>query len=368
MNIPWLSHLVPGNAPDGSPILSVLGKRTYRFENGKAARIDEDEQIPFIEADEFWGQGNPATDAARLESDLVAYKPMTDVILIGKAHVPGGRKTSHLDIGLQAGETRKIARVFGDRKVYVTASGLAFSDPEPFSEMPLDHSRAYGGSDVKSDDGVTYVYPRNPVGKGFLVKDHPAAVQDLVLPNLEHPQRLLTPQTLALRKFESWKNAPEPWAFGYQNKNFHPRYTLSGLAPDQWAQAETDRQRNLAKAPEVGAKGAPIPAGTPPMLNPQFFNGASKGLALPTLRGNEAFKLAHLDPAFPQFAFSLPGTRPTAWLDVGEGPEDMAMALHTVVIYKETNQVTLVWRGCSIYGGIESMKDFTAFEYGIKEA
>jgi hypothetical protein len=103
------------------------------------------------------------------------------------------------------------------------------------------------------------------------------------------------------------------------------------------------------------------------MLNPYFFNGAAKGLALPYLRGDETIKLAFLDAEHPQFAFTLPGVRPTAWLDVGEGPEDLPMELHTVVIYKDTNQVTLTWRGCAYYGGIEAMKKFTALEYGVKE-
>jgi hypothetical protein len=296
----------------------------------------------------------------------VAYKPMTDFILIGKAHVPHGKKAGFLDIGLQVGEARKVARVFGNRKAYVTPTGVAFSEPEAFSEMLLDHSKAYGGKDEKSDEGLSYVYPRNPVGKGFVIKNHPKAIQDLALPNLENSMRLLTPQNLTLGKFEAWKDAPDPWAFGYQNKNFHPRYTLSGLTPDQWAQAESDRQKSLKKAPEVGAKGAPVPAGVPPMLNPQFFNGASKGLSLPYLRGDETVKMANLDPELAQFSFNLPGTRPTAWLDVGEGPEDMAMALQTVVLYKETNQVTLVWRGSSVYGGLDAMKDFKRLEFGIK--
>lgn len=181
----WLSRIAPGHAPDGSPILSVLGKRTYRFAPGKTAWIDE-EQIDFVEADSFWNEpGHPARDALRVESDLVAYKPMTDVILIGKAHVPGGKKAAHLDVGIQVGNGRKIARVFGDRKAYVTATGIGFSDPAPFSEMPLDDSRAYGGRDAKSDPGTPYSYLKNPVGRGFTVKDHPQAVQDLALPNLE---------------------------------------------------------------------------------------------------------------------------------------------------------------------------------------
>ena len=50
-----------------------------------------------------------------------------------------------------------------------------------------------------------------------------------------------------------------------------------------------------------------------------------------------------------------------------QGPEEMAMVLHTVVVDMEKHRMTLVWRGCSYYGGLEAMKDFTNLEYGVKE-
>ena len=361
----WLSHIAPGFAPDGSPILSVLGKRTYRFENGKGAVVDE-EQIPFIEADEFWGEGNPQKDALKLESDLIAYKPMTDIIFIGRAHVPAGKKAPFIDIGLQVGNAKKIARVFGNRKAYVTGTGLAFSEAEPFSDMLLDYSGAYGGQDAKSDEGITYLYLKNPVGRGYVLKNHPKAIQDLLLPNLEDPQKLLTPENLVQGRYDRWKLGPEPVAFGYINKNSHPRFTLAGLQPEDWMRAEADRQRAAHEAPEIGTPGSAKPQTVPPKLNPLFFNGAADGLRVPYLQGNESIKLARLDPEFPQFGFELPGERPTAWLDVGEGREDLAMVLQTLVIHKESDQLTLVWRGCAYYGGVESMKEFTALEFGIK--
>lgn len=364
----WLSKIVPGNAPDGNPILSVIGKKTYRFANGRIAGEDDQEQIPFIEADEFWGEGNPQADAMKLESDLVAFKPMTDVILIGKAHSARAAKVQYLDVGIQIGQSRKIARVIGDRKAYVTATGIDFTPPEPFSEMPLDFSRAYGGSDLRSDEGLTYTYLKNPIGRGFAIKNHPRAVQDLHLPNIEDPQKLLTPQNLCLGRFERWKEWPDPVAFGYQNKNAHPRFTLAGLPADQWTQAEAERQQSLKRMRAVGAPGAPIPPQPAPMLNPLFFNGAPKGMCLPPLRGDESIKLAHIDKDTPQFSFALPGVRPKAWIDVGDGREGLAMSLHTAVIYKETNQLTMVWRGCAYYAGIEALRTFTAFECGVEEA
>lgn len=362
----WLSKIVPGNAPDGNPILSVIGKKTYRFANGKAAIEDDQEQIPFTEADEFWGEGKPQTDAMKLESDLVAFKPMTDVILIGKAHSPRAAKVPFLDVGIQIGASRKIARILGNRKAYVTATGIDFTPPEPFSEMPLDFSRAYGGSDLRSDEGLTYTYLKNPVGRGFVIRNHPKAIQDLQLPNIEDPQRPLTPQNLALGKFEKWRDAPDPVAFGYQNKNSHPRFTLAGLPPDQWAQAEAERLRSLKGMAAVGVPGAPIPPRSAPMLNPLFFNGAPRGMCLPPMRGDETIKLAHIDRDSAQFSFTLPGIRPKAWIDVGDGREELAMSLHTAVIYKETNQLALVWRGCAYYAGIDALRTFTAFECGVE--
>ncbi|MDQ3002501.1 MAG: hypothetical protein M3Y08_14730 [Fibrobacterota bacterium] len=78
-----LSRVAPRHAPDRSHILSVLGKCSFRFAKVKTAWIDE-EQIGFLEADEFWGKGDPAKDSVRLESDLTAYKAMTDLVFIGQ--------------------------------------------------------------------------------------------------------------------------------------------------------------------------------------------------------------------------------------------------------------------------------------------
>jgi hypothetical protein len=365
MQAGWLTHFIPGTAPSGKPILSVLGKRTYRFADGKTAWPDEEEQIPFIEADEFMGEGNPVTDALRIESDLAAYKPMTDVVFIGKAAVPGGQKLPQLDFGIEVAGARKIGRAIGDRKVVVTSGGIAFSPPEPFAEMPLDYTRAYGGRDEASEPGALYVYPRNQVGKGFIVKNTPEALQGLALPNLEDPQRLLTPQNLVLGRFERWKEYPEPVALGPAAKNSYPRYTLSGLPPEEWSNAEIDRQRALQKNPEVGTSPSKQPPPPAPMLNLEFWNGAPPGLKFPYLAGNEPIRLANLDAKLPRFSFTLPGEKPRCWLDVGDGKKEMDMVLHTVVIYKPTNQLTMVWRGCCGYGGLKAMEKFTNLEYGI---
>ena len=204
---------------------------------------------------------------------------------------PAGGKSPRWTWACRWAPPARIVRVFGDRKVYVTGSGIAFTAPVPFDRMPLDYGLAYGGKDDKSEEGVPYVYPKNPVGKGFVVKNNLKALQDLILPNLEDPAKLLTPQNLVLQKFERWNEWPDPVGFGCTGKNFHPRYTLAGLPPDQQASVEMERQSALQKMPQIGTGAAGEPP--PPIADPQPAilqrRLAGPGLPLPgRQRGGEA--------------------------------------------------------------------------------
>jgi hypothetical protein len=362
--VEWLTKLAPGYGPDGSPLLSVLCKRTYVFAHEKSTEPDRQEQIPFHEADAFLDDGDPLANAAKQESDLVAYKPLTDVILHACAHAPKGNKAHFLDVGIMVGNYRKVARVFGDRKVIVNGTGFLFSDPEPFASIRLDYTRAYGGKDGKSMPGVDFPYLRNPIGKGFVVKAEPAALQGKALPNIEDLQNLLTPAKLVAGKFENWPKQPEPVAFGYAPRNSHPRLAQAGLSKPDQIDAEAGRQAKLETSKEVGADGAQ-PAPPMPLMNPEFFNGAPAGLKLPYLSGNEIIKMRNLDPLYPGFQFQLKLPKPKLYLDVGEGRQMLPPAMQTLEIYKETNQLTVVWRGSAKYAGPDSFRKFKDFKFGV---
>ncbi len=364
----WLSKIVPGHAPDGAPVLSVLGKRTYKIQNGKKAIPDDDNSVPLYEADQYGPEGTAETSIPIHESDLIAYKPMTDVIVTGKAHSPKGKRAFFLDISIQVGSAKKVIRVTGDRRVYITATGIAFTNPEPFESIPMDYALAYGGRDKVSVPGTEYVYPRNPFGKGFITSSIPAVLHYLPLPNIESPDNLLKPDNLIVSGFNKWLQQPEPAGFGSTGRNFYPRYTLAGLPPDSFTENEITRQQQIMAMPSIGTPGLPMPAPSTPMINPQFYNCASSGLMFPNLNGNEPITLIYMDADFPEFKFELPGQRPSAWLDVGEGPEDMDMVLHTVEINKEQNQLAMVWRGSAYYGGPEAMGDFERLEFGVEES
>jgi hypothetical protein len=361
----WLTLLAPGYGPDGTPLLSILAKRTYRFANGKTAEPDPEKPIPFHEKDEYLDAGDPLKDATRAEAEIIAYKPLTDVILHTSAHAPRGQKATSLDAGIMVGPYRKLVRVFGDRKVVVQGVGFAFGAPEPFESMRLDYGRAYGGKDSRSLPGVEYSYPRNPIGKGFLIKDDPALLQGLALPNAEDPNKPLTPANLALGRYENWTRQPEPCAFGYAPRNAFPRLQQSGLSKPDQIDAEADRRMRLQDMPEIGVPGQNQPPAPMPLMNPEFFNGAPPGLKLPYLKGDETVKLRYLDPDHPAFEFRLCPERPRLGLDVGQGRVELPVTLQTLEIYKATNQYTAVWRGSVRYQGPASLKLFTRFEYGV---
>src|SRR5664279_2929912 len=164
----WLSHFLPGTNPKGTPILSVLAKRTYALSQG-SVRI-ADKQIPFIEADISADPNDFFYSEVIAETDLVAYKPFTDIVILGKAKTPQGKQAYHLDVSVKIGSIEKTIRVFGERSLESRAlRGVSIIDPMPFSEIAIGYKNAYGGI-AMSKNGTLFSFPPNPIGKGFTLK------------------------------------------------------------------------------------------------------------------------------------------------------------------------------------------------------
>ena len=93
----------------------------------------------------------------------------------------------------------------------------------------------------------------------------------------------------------------------------------------------------------------------------RFFNGASQGLALPLLSGDEQVRLTNLTQDG-DTSFQLPGESPRIGLDLGEGAKESSVVLHTVMIRMEDRQVDLVWRAAFPYGGPDSLPKLQKME------
>jgi len=338
--------VLPGQSPDGQYILSILVKRSYEIVSGKPCRraeVDQKLNSGDIHYDD------PMNSSVQFETDFIPFKIATDVILNGMAYAPPGKPLEVMDVSLSIGSFRKELRVIGDRMCrYREKGNPAFTEPIPFQTMEIRYERAYGGVDIYSDPNVPCAYARNHLGRGFVIKNSRKTVEGLPLPNIEDPNDLLTPERLCVGHFMYWERQPMPHGFSWFSKFWQPRASLAGVLPadrqveqelrNAYAQAIPPKQREQYKETKL------------PDMDFHFFNGASQGLALTFLNGNEQIQLINLTPEG-EILFKLPGERPTIGLDIGTGLQEPEVVLHTVMIRIEERQVDLVWRGAVPYPG-----------------
>jgi len=345
------SRIVPGHGPDGSPIFSLLAKASFCLVPGERLEYEFDDPVALTEND------------ADVEMDMVAWKPMVDVIVVGKAHAPRGKRAKFFDAGVMVGGRMVQVRVFGKRTIDLSGGSIRFTDPEAFESMPLGHEYAYGGIDVISDPGTAHAYPPNPFGKGYRMFAGPEGLHGMELPNLEDPGQILTPESFVVGSPDRWNRQPYPRYLDCAPRASHPRCERAGLSPGDAMDAKLAYQKSLAASPSVGAGGKEPPP-PPKRMDARFHNCAHESMQVPYLDGTESVKLAYMDPDHPILEFGLPGVRPEGWLDVGEGPINMAMVLQTVEIRPENRLVNLVWRGsCAWSGGPDA--GITTFEHGL---
>lgn len=338
--------VLPGQNPEGQYILSILLKRTYDIiPPGVCSRAATDRAL--IPGDVPWD--DPMNSSVRFESDFIPFKLATDVVYNGKAYAPGGVPTMSCIASLQVGDRRKQILVIGDRGARFVQDGVPrFTEPTPFLEMELRYERAYGGIDVYSDKVASYAYPRNPMGRGFVVTNSERGVDHLALPNVEDPQTPLTPEQLCLGDYQRWEQQPFPAGLGWFPKTWLPRAQLAGIMPADRA-TEQELRQAYAKLVPVAQRDAYVKHGLPDM-DFRFFNGASRGLVFPYLQGGEQIITEHLSPEG-IVSFQLPYDMPHLGLDIGSGVQEPQVLMHTVMIRMDERQVDLVWRGAIPYPG-----------------
>ena len=361
---------LPGQSPEGQHIYSLLTKRTYDIVPGKAApgashtcvRAEEDRKLNG--SDVYFG--DPMNSTVRFETDYIPYKLQTDVAFDGKAYSVGGIPVNSLLTAITVGTRRKELLIVGDRICrYVDGGRIAATAPAPFATMELRGENAYGGVDVYTDPKLAYAYPRNHLGKGFVVKPTPKTLFNLPLPNLEDPKDRITAERLCIQEFKNWEKQPAPAGFGWSNKYSDPRSKLMGVMPADEALEKELREANAAL---LGKKDRDLYMAHPlPRMDFRFFNGAAPGLSFPYLTGNETIRLENLTPEG-ILEFQLPGLaeRPKVHVDMGLGPQDPESFLHTVQIHGETRQVDLVWRACVNYPGPDWLPEMTQLDLTVE--
>ena len=213
-----------GLDPDGRERIVVVVKGTFVIPpRGGVATLAE-EQDDFVFADTFTGK--PGFSAVVHECDFAPVKPRCDVLLVGSAHAPQGRRVTSLTVGLRVGAMTKGFEVVGDRHWTAGVLGIAASSPSPFTSLPVSYDRAFGGpGEVSQDDpALSEAYAANPVGVGYFKRARDTDVFAKPLPNTQEPNDPVT----------SPKGAYRPMAFGPIGRNFAARYPLAGTYDQAW--------------------------------------------------------------------------------------------------------------------------------------
>jgi hypothetical protein len=253
------------------------------------------EQEPFALTDAYHGALN--TSALRYPSDLVPWKPVSDVVADAVAFAPGGQPLAEWTAGLLVEDALGLAvekrlRVSGPRawvhdgaaKARKPGGGWRLTAPEAALQVPIRYDLAFGGmlGDGRDDDDqpIWRAYEQNPVGTGWLDADltptaHPLAAAQITA--LDDPLR----SAFATQQPQGFGPIPPAWL---------PRRPLGGTYDQTWLD---DIWPNWA-----------------PDYDFRFHNAAHPDLQAPRhLDGGLRITLENLHPARPLWQFTVPDQR-----------------------------------------------------------
>lgn len=352
------SALSVATDPQGRWVLGVVGKRTYSVEHG--VLVPAEQQLALVEVPLL------ARDGLLLvhDCDLVLRRAQCDVVLAGHVYPYDGDR--HSGLTLRVGSLFRRIAVFGDRRVALDALGRpVFSSPEPFERIPLGWEHAYGGYDAAaleaygdpSDDlrreaGMPltpetgfYAYPRNPVGRGYLVELSPAGVARCMLPNLEDPEHLLTPDTLVYGNSLGWPEGPPPAGTGWMPHAFFPRMTLLGLPPpaydDERFPPESFWEVRMGLLP---ARSLDPTTHVAALFDLRGAQSSAPGMRVDTLLPGDPVELTHAHPRQARWTFALPPQPPRMVYRLpGGDPQPLIPQMRTVVLEPDLDRVSIVW-------------------------
>lgn len=324
----------------------IVVKATYEF-SPTGELVVAEEQAPMVFTDLCHGAVN--VTSLWHPSDMVPYKPATDLIVNAVARVPGGRPLPSWICGVRIEDEGKVLlernlRVTGPRewqpqwkrqlsegekrewqrhRRYFDRWEL--SEPAPITDLPLHYEYAFGGEvpQGQDDDGkpVFDTDHRNPLGRGKIDRewtDHTVAVAapqiELASDPVSDPYTRMAPQ--------SFGPIPPAWL---------PRRPLGGTYDQNW-------KDNVWPA-------------WPQDYDFAYHNSANPDLILdPYLRGSERIILSGLSGWTETLSLTLPSERIfTVFLTQDDTAFDGEMVLDTIFLdiageAREDWRIYLSWR------------------------
>ncbi|UXN05584.1 DUF2169 family type VI secretion system accessory protein [Bartonella sp. HY761] len=227
----------------------VALKATYVFDDDSNLQISDEQEAINAEEKTF---GAPAFSSLKQPTDLVGYKPSTDIIVNATAYSPKGQPTKAWNVGFELMDAngvkiQKTLRVTGPRwwipkwKRTLTDDekanwrdykhlfeGWELSEPEAITSLPIRYEYAYGGSVHKrndeNDNPIIEAFEYNPVGRGFIDPEWSDYTQKIAAPQIEDPNDLIN---------DPYKQYM-PVGYGAIQRAWLPRRPLGGTFDQHW--------------------------------------------------------------------------------------------------------------------------------------
>jgi hypothetical protein len=340
--------------------LGVIGKRTWTVSRGQCELSTA--QVPLVE--------EPIYDEKRAvllhDADVLLNRRKTDVIVGGHVYPPGGR--TPFDFGVQVGDFLRLARAFGPRRVarHAVTGRAQFSSPAIVEKIPLGWESSYGGVDqaARADIGDPFeeslqgagiepdprfglfAYPRNPVGRGYVIEPTPAGFDACELPLIEDPESLLTPDNLVRNDFVCWPEGPAVAGFGWLSYAFFPRSALLGAPPLVYDGARIPPSGfHEVRRGEIHAAAVRPDRPLAERLGVGVAQAAAIGMRADSVAPGDVVALQGLHPRDLRWSFRVPAESPRMHVRfAGEKPIELPPPLiRTVLIQPDEDRLTLVW-------------------------
>jgi len=294
----------------GHDLILVIAKMTWSVLSTGSVTIASP-QSP-VRLQDVPTSGEPMA-SIRYPSDLCVEKVGTDILLVGNAQPPPGRKVTEMEVALriETGQRtiQKAIKVFGAR---VFQKGLLGIVPGPAADLrttPLIYENAYGGTDNTELQNPA-VEPQNPVGRGF-AKNRSTLVGQIA-PPLEDPRAPLS------------SKQPVPACFGAIRGSWAPRFQYAGTYDDVWRKTR-----------------APL---RPIDFEPRFHNVAPPDLQTDVpLGGNEPVEVTGTSVG-PIWRFQLPRYAPVFTITVQGTKLECSTWVDTFLIDADERRVEVTYR------------------------
>jgi hypothetical protein len=285
----------------------VAVRATFSIDHARPPVLADEQPPPILAPEHF---GDPRSSSLRCDTDLLALRVATDVVLDASAHAPGGRPAGMVTTSIRVGDLQKTLCVHGERVCFLgPAGGLATTSARPFTQRPIRYEVAYGGWDRSDPDPKRHrLEIRNPVGRGFALQTERLAEQ--LAPAVVYPGG------------DPAKTGPA--GFGPIDPAWSPRRELAGTYDERWQQT---------KRPLL-----------PDDYDDRFGQSAPVDQQVtPHLRGGERVELVNLTPDG-LLAFDLPKLYFAFTTHFGSRSEEHRARLTGICIEPERLLISMVWQ------------------------